>query len=112
VEDVISGRGIRSRVAETASVQEIAERADRGDPQAMGVLAAVGSDLGEFLTPWCAEFRATVVVVGGSIARAWDHFGEALAQSLSIEAVVAERLDGAALLGAALHASRDGNPSG
>ena len=111
VEDAISGRGIRSRVAETAGVQEIAERADRGDPQAIGVLAAVGSDLGEFLTPWCAEFRATVVVVGGSIARAWDHFAEALAQSLSVEAVVAERLDDAALLGAALHASRDGNPS-
>jgi hypothetical protein len=70
------------------------------------VFAAFGSDLAEFLAPPCRDFQASSIVVGGSIARAWPHFGPMLSRSLTSTVAVAERLDHAALLGAALEASR------
>jgi glucokinase len=106
VEDVLSGRGIRARFDGRTSVEQIAWLADRGDPRATEAFAAFGSDLAEFLEPTCRDFRASSIVVGGSIARAWPHFGPMLSRSLSSMVAVAERLDQAALLGAALEASR------
>lgn len=103
VEAAISGPAIRARFDGATAVQQIAARASRGDPLALGVLAQVGDDLGEFLAPWCADFGASLVVVGGSIARAWRHFGAA-PTAAPVEIVVATRLDDAALLGAARYA--------
>ncbi len=103
VEEAISGPAIRARFDGATAVQQIAARADRGDPLALGVLAEVGDDLGEFLAPWCADFGASLVVVGGSIARAWRQFGAVLTQA-PVDIVVATRLDDAALLGAARYA--------
>jgi glucokinase len=105
-EDVLSGRGIRTRFDGGTSVEQIASLADRGEPRARAVFAAFGSDLAEFLAPPCRDFRASSIVVGGSIARAWPHFGPMLSRSLDSMVAVAERLDHAALLGAAIEASR------
>lgn len=103
VEQAISGPAIRARYDGSTSVQEIARRAGDGEPRAIAVLDTLGSDLAEFLGPWCDDFGATGVVVGGSIARAWSHFGQPLGRLLAADVEVAARLDDAALLGAAHH---------
>ena len=103
VEEAISGPAICARFDGANAVQQIAARADRGDPLALSVLAQVGDDLAEFLAPWCADFDASLVVVGGSIARAWRYFGAVLTHA-PVDIVVATRLDDAALLGAARYA--------
>jgi predicted NBD/HSP70 family sugar kinase len=102
VEDAISGRAISARFDGRTGAAEIAARAGAGDPGAVAAFASFGADLAEFLDPWVRAFRPTRVVVGGSIARAWRHFGAALPPI----ATVAERLDDAALLGAAAYAVR------
>lgn len=106
VEDVLSGRGICARFDEVASVEEIAALAKRGDERARTAFAAFGNDLAEFLSTTCAEFGATSIIVGGSIARAWPHFGSVLRRRLNVPMVVAERQHDAPLLGAALAAFR------
>jgi glucokinase len=102
VEDAISGRAIRARFDGRTGTAEIAARADAGDIRAVAAFASLGVDLAEFLEPWLHAFRPTRVVVGGSIARAWRHFSAALPPV----ATPAERLDDAALLGAASYAVR------
>ena len=104
VEETISGPAICARFDGATGVQQIAAQADRGDPLALGVLAQFGDDLAEFLAPWCTDFGTSLVVVGGSIARAWRHFGAVLTRA-PIDIVVAARLDDAALLGAARYAA-------
>jgi glucokinase len=106
VEDTISGRGLSSTFGAGISGEEIARMADCGDEDAIRAFARFGEDLGEFLAPWCADFKPTSVVFGGSIARAWSHFGSALTRALGSMAAVAGRLDEAALLGAAQVAGR------
>lgn len=59
-----------------------------------------------------ARIAPTSLVVGGSIARSWDLFADAFRTScppvsLIARCGVAERLDEAALLGAAFHAVRE-----
>jgi glucokinase len=102
VEDAISGRAISARFDGRTGAAEIAARADEGDGLAASAYASFGADLAAFLEPWLAAFRPTRVVVGGSVARAWRHFGAALPAI----AVPAERLEDAALLGAASYAVR------
>jgi glucokinase len=75
--------------------------------------AEVMAGLGEFLAPWLRRFGASGLVVGGSIARAWDLIGPALRPALAglpaLEVVApAANLDDAALLGAAAHAADQG----
>jgi glucokinase len=101
VEDTISGRAISARFDGRISAAEIAARADAGHTRAAAAFASVGADLAEFLEPWVRAFRPARVVVGGSIARAWRHFGPMLPPI----ATSAERLDDAALLGAAAYAA-------
>jgi len=77
LEDVVSSRAIRRRYAAAASGLEleviaIAERARAGEPAARDALDGALTVLGRALAPWLETFRATVVVVGGSIARSWD----------------------------------------
>jgi len=96
MEDELSGRGLRARFGGDAGAAEIAARADAGDARAAAAFASFGVALAEFLEPWLCAFRPTCVVVGGSIARAWRHFGAALPPN----ALPAALLDEAALLGA------------
>ncbi len=103
VEEAISGPAICARFDGATAVHRIAAQADCGDPLARRVLAQVGDDLAELLAPWCADFGASLVVVGGSIARAWRHFGAVLTHA-PVDIVVATRLEDAALLGAARYA--------
>jgi glucokinase len=100
VEETISARGIGGRV----SVAKLAARARGSDAPARAAFERAGADLGEFLLPQVRRLRAERVVVGGSIARAWDLLGPTLCARVP-EAVRAENLDDAALLGAAYHAA-------
>jgi predicted NBD/HSP70 family sugar kinase len=104
VEDVLSGRGLRTRFGGGVDAERIASLADGGDANAAAAFAAFGADLGVFLAPAVREFGPHCVVVGGAIARAWRHFGAALAEAVTTDVAPAARLDDAALLGAALHA--------
>lgn len=92
-------------------VEEIAIRARRGDERAVAAFHDCGTALGEVFRPWLQAFEATCLVVGGSIAGAWDLFSPALRSSLAeLEALKtitrAALADHAALLGAALAARR------
>ena len=100
VEDAISGRAISARFDGRTGAAEIAARAGAGDIGAAAAFASFGADLAESLEPWVRGFRPSRVVVGGSIACAWEHFGAALPPI----ATAATRIDDAALLGAAAYA--------
>ena len=72
------------------------------------VFDELASALGEITAPWLDSFGASCLVVGGSISQAWDRRGlhAALAAADGLEEIVpAERVDDAALLGAARHAA-------
>lgn len=109
-EDTISGRALQSRHGEASpSVELLAGLARDGDTRARELFETLGADLGQFLAPWVHGFQPTCLVVGGSIARAWDLFGDALRRSHDIGTSTlvtrAARLDEAALLGAAAAAA-------
>jgi len=100
VEDVISSRGIRASTGRDPEV--LSMLAGEGDAEAREAFARFGRDLAEFLEPWLDAFKPSVVVVGGGIAGAWPHF----ARELPSVAVPAERPEDAALIGAAVWATR------
>lgn len=108
VEDVLSSRGIGARFKAELEVAEIARRARAGDHASIAAFVSFGAALGEFLEPWIGRFAPSSVVFGGSITRAWDLFGAAFRNACpsARDAKPAEHLDEAALLGAALHATR------
>jgi predicted NBD/HSP70 family sugar kinase len=113
VEDRISQRGLLARYGDDArvDVHHVAERARRGDDRARAAFGELSFELGEFLAPWLVSFGATCLVVGGSIARAWDliepRLRPALASVAPLQRVAAAaNLDDAPLLGAALHAAK------
>ena len=112
VEDVISRRGLLERYGARANeldVEQIAERARSGEPRAGETFAEVMATLAEFLLPWLRAFAPTCLVVGGSIARAWDliepHLRAGLASVEPLDVTVAASIDDAPLLGAARHAA-------
>ena len=118
VEDVISRRGLLARYGAGAGVdvEQVAERARGGEQLAGDAFADVGRALAEFLLPWLRAFAPACLVVGGSIARAWDLMRPAaepvLARAPSLELVsVAANIDDAPLLGAARYAG-SGLPAG
>lgn len=120
LEDTISRRAIRATYAALAGsssgrpdVRTIANRARADDPHATRALAEPLHALGTVLAPLGVEFGASVVVVGGSIARAWDVVEHPLRAGMAAAAsnwsqhfrlARAEQLEDAALLGAAWHA--------
>jgi glucokinase len=112
VEDSISARGLLHRYPAPAdSVAQLAAAASSGDPAALRTFEQLGDDLGTFLAPWLSGFGASCLVVGGSIAKAWELFGPTLQRSLApvpgLDLVApATNIDDAPLLGAALHAAR------
>lgn len=90
IEEAVSRRAIirayqrQVRHEDDIDVREIADRARAGDRQAAAVLSEAFSVLGATLAPWLHRFGAEVLVVGGSISRAWDLIEDPLAQALSV----------------------------
>ena len=95
-------------------VEAIAALARGEDDRARRVLEQLATDLGEFLDPHVRAFGATCVVVGGSIAQAWDLLGPGFAARVSAGRPVtvsrAKHVQDAALLGAARYAAGAATP--
>lgn len=110
IEDWISARAILGRYADklgsppprSTGVKEIAEAARAGDAVAKSALVESFQVLAHALLPWLERFGATRVVLGGSIAGAFDVVAEVFRFPVSATAD-AER---SALIGAALHYER------
>ena len=73
------------------------------------VFDELASALGEITAPWLDSFGASCLVVGGSISQAWDLLGRPARRARGRRRPrgdrPAERVDDAALLGAARHAA-------
>jgi glucokinase len=113
VERTVSRQALLERwgADESLDVRDIADRARQGDEGAREAFRNYAAALGEFLAPWLSAFAPSCLVVGGSIARAWDLIATDIGQHLTgipgLEVVaVSGRLDDAPLLGAALYAVR------
>jgi glucokinase len=87
--------------------EQIAELARAGEIRARRVFEQVAADLGEFLAAPLKAFAPTRLVVGGSIAHAWDllepGLGRALGTNAPVRVVRAANIDDSPLLGAARH---------
>jgi glucokinase len=87
--DDAAGRGLRPDDAartdqpDDIDVKEIAELARGGDPAASATFDAAFTVLGEVLGPWLERFGADQLVIGGSIAGAWDLIARPLRTGLS-----------------------------
>lgn len=103
VEETVSRRALLARYGDAGvDVEQIAARARGGELRARTELGRYASDLAEILFEWAAAFSPTCIVFGGSIARAWDLISPPLERRLEHVTVrLAERIDDAALLGAA-----------
>jgi glucokinase len=90
-------------------VEQIAVRARAGEARARRVFEELAADLGEFLAAPLEAFDPTCLVVGGSIAHAWDQLESTLVQALAtcrpLVVARAVNIDDAPLLGAARHAA-------
>ena len=113
VEETISRGALLARYgadAESgADVEEIAGRALAGERGARLLFERLGADLAEFLGPTLETFAPTCLVVGGSIAHAWELLEPALTSGLGSDRQLvvmrADSIDDAPLLGAAWHAA-------
>jgi glucokinase len=111
IEEIVSRRGLLARYSAREhgmDVQQIAERARAGEPEAAATFHDAFGALGEFLVPWLDRLGASCLVVGGAIARSFDLIAPPLLAALSdlqrLEVVTGAALgEDAALLGAALH---------
>lgn len=98
LEETVSRRAIRLRYARLArphgggtapeehtlpDVHDLAVLAGQGDPAASEAFRYAFEALGQALAPWIDRFEATVVVVGGSMARSWDLFRPAFTRGLT-----------------------------
>jgi glucokinase len=116
VEETISRAALLARYGGPAGadldVDQVAARARQGDARAAAAFSDVASELGEFLEPLLRAFGPSSLVVGGSIAYAWDLLGPPLQNELvdAGELIVsrAERIEDAPLLGAARFAASGG----
>ncbi len=111
LEDWVSRRALmrayagEGDVSPQLDVREIADLARQGEARAGEVFRSAFTVLGTVLGPWLARFGAEVIVVGGSIARAWDlieqplHAGLAATGDLRVRRAV--DADRSALVGAA-----------
>lgn len=86
LEESVSTRAIRraftSSTAKVYDVRRIAEVAREGDSAAAVVLDDAMRALGTAMAPWLESFRASVFVVGGSMARSWDVLEAPLVRAL------------------------------
>jgi glucokinase len=89
LEDWVSRRALRHDYSARAGrpddtdVKEIAALARAGDPAASAAFDAAFTALGEVLGPWLERFGADQLVIGGSIARAWDLIARPLRTGLT-----------------------------
>jgi glucokinase len=117
LEDTVSRRAIRSRYAPAGDValdvRDIASRARDGDDAARLAIAEPMHSLGNALAPRVLDFAASIVVVGGSISRAWDIIDGPLRSGMTaasptwpnwFDLAPAQHLDDSSLVGAAWHA--------
>jgi len=90
LEDVVSSRAITKRYAalsgDTCDAREVAARAKAGDAAAALVFEFAFLALGKAVGPWLTRFAASVVVVGGSIARSWELVAPPLERGLHLAA--------------------------
>jgi glucokinase len=103
-DDWFSRRGIEARLATLGAppdVRAAAESGRAGDGRLRALFGDIGSELADFLRPFVASFGAEAVLVMGRIAGAFDLFGPSLARGLPVPALLADRPDDAALVGAA-----------
>ena len=113
VEETISARALLAGYGGDATgmtnVEQIAARGRAGEAHARLVFRQLAADLAEFLVPTLEAFTPTCLVVGGSIAQAWELLEPVLEERLAAFApsVVARaaQIDEAPLLGAARHAA-------
>ncbi|GHJ39415.1 ROK family protein [Streptomyces sp. TS71-3] len=84
LEDSVSRRAILARYGDRdADVRDVAERARAGEGRARRVLDDAFTGLGTVLGPRLADFGASALVVGGSIAGSWDLVAPALRSGLA-----------------------------
>ncbi|WP_157181344.1 ROK family protein [Actinopolymorpha alba] len=106
----LAGGGTRPEPAVGVDVEDIARRAEQGDAVAANVLGAAFHALGAALRPWVERFGATLLVVGGSMAKSWDLVAAPLRSGLGgpvgPAVVPARHGDDATLIGAGIHALR------
>lgn len=93
LEDWVSRRAIRAAFVRAGGldtpagpadldVREIAALARAGNPAAVAAFRGAFEVLGEVLGPWLERFGADLLVIGGSISRAWDLIEPALRTGL------------------------------
>ena len=109
-DDLFSTRGLLERfrrrgldVSDVASAAAVAQLAgdDNLGAAVRDSFAAFGVELGEFLAPIAAGFRADGVLILGGIAGAWGLIGPALQAALPTRAVTGALGNAAGVLGAA-----------
>ncbi|MCX4671777.1 ROK family protein [Streptomyces sp. NBC_01381] len=109
LEDTVSRRAVLARYGDPdADVRDVAARARDGDRRARRVLDEAFTALGAVLAPCLRDFRASALVVGGSMAQSWDLVRPSLRSGLGDTPVSVRRglLGGdAALVGAAGYVS-------
>jgi glucokinase len=125
LEDLVSRRAIRARygslvgdpAATHLDVRDIAARARNGDPDAIRAVDQPLQLLGTVVAPLAVEFAAAMLIVGGSIALAWDVIKPPLRTGMDQASpgwaevfglTNAARIEEAALVGAAWHALHRG----
>jgi glucokinase len=125
LEDLVSRRAIRARYADLTGdpaadqidVRDIAARASGGDRDATMAIDESLQLLGRVVAPMAVAFEASMLVVGGSIALAWDVISPPLRSGMDLTSpgwaevfgvTMAAQIQDAALVGAAWHAMRRG----
>lgn len=106
-DDVFSTRGIKKKYQELSTnevnnVKELCERIGK-DEKAKMVFKWFGMELGNFLKPYLDDFDTEVLVVGGNIGKAYEHFKDELVQQLpGVVIYVSDFGEEAAIIGSAL----------
>jgi glucokinase len=107
LEDTVSTRAIvRATGSGAVGVQEVVQQARAGNQTAQRTLQNAYAALGKALAPWLVSYEADAVVVGGSIAYAWDMIGPSIrigleAAGVGVSLRKATHVDTAAQIGAA-----------
>lgn len=105
--------GLAGRGEPAPDVLDITALARHGDQTALTVLTHASFALATCVAPWVQRFRATSLVIGGSMARSWDVLRPGFVSGLdaggsplsSLRIATAQHLDDAPLIGAAWHAA-------
>jgi glucokinase len=109
VEQTISRGALLARHGGGMDVEQIAVRARGGEDGARRVFEELAADVAEFLAGPLDAFAPTCLVIGGSIARAWDLLAPTLVERLAdrpLRVARALNIDDAPLLGAARYAAQ------